>query len=75
MRHAFDPAARSDVFRRCLANLAQAGPIHSMRRRQQAPSSVPVAADWVRENIADRVELRSNVIGDLAFFEGAPARV
>ena len=43
--------------------------------RRDAESSVPVAANWVRENIADRVELRSNEIGDLAFFEGVPARV
>jgi hypothetical protein len=43
--------------------------------RKDADSSAPVAANWVRENIADRVELRSNEIGDLAFFEGVPARV
>ena len=43
--------------------------------RKDADSSVPVAANWVRENIADRVELRSNEVGDLAFYEGAPARV
>jgi hypothetical protein len=43
--------------------------------RKEADSSVIVAADWVRENIADRVELRSNVTGDRAFYEGAPARV
>jgi hypothetical protein len=29
----------------------------------------------VRENISDRVELRSNQIGDLAFYEGTPAKV
>lgn len=43
--------------------------------RKDADSSVPVAATWVRENVADRVELRSTEIGDLAFFEGALARV
>ena len=43
--------------------------------RKDAESAVPVAANWVREHIADRVELRSNEIGDLAFFEGVPARV
>jgi hypothetical protein len=43
--------------------------------RRDADASVPVAANWVRENIADRVELRSTKIGDLAFYEGAPARV
>jgi quinol monooxygenase YgiN len=42
---------------------------------KDADSSVPVAENWVRENISDRVELRSNQIGDLAFFEGATAKV
>jgi heme-degrading monooxygenase HmoA len=43
--------------------------------RKDADASTPVAANWVRENIAGRVELRSTEIGDLAFFEGVPARV
>jgi Antibiotic biosynthesis monooxygenase len=43
--------------------------------RNDADSSVPVAANWVRDNISDRVELRSNQIGDLAFYEGIPAKV
>ena len=43
--------------------------------RKDAEASVPVAANWVRENLAGRVELRSNEIGNLAFFEGALARV
>lgn len=43
--------------------------------RKDADSSAPVAANWVRENISDRVELRSNQIGDLAFYEGTPAKV
>jgi heme-degrading monooxygenase HmoA len=43
--------------------------------RKDADSSVPVAENWVRENISDRVELRSNQIGDLAFYEGTPAKV
>ncbi len=43
--------------------------------RKDAEASVPMAANWVRENIGDRVELRSTEIGDLAFFEGIPARV
>ena len=38
----------------------------------QAEAAAPVAATWVRERIADRVALRSNEIGDLAFFEGVP---
>ena len=43
--------------------------------RKDAESSVPAAANWVRENVANRVELRSTEIGNLAFFEGVPARV
>jgi heme-degrading monooxygenase HmoA len=43
--------------------------------RKEADAAVPVAADWVREHIANRVELRSTQIGDLAFVEGTPARV
>ena len=43
--------------------------------RTDADSSVPVAATWVRENVSDRVELRSSRIGDLAFYEGIPAKV
>ncbi len=43
--------------------------------RTDADSSVPVAANWVRENISDRVELRSSQNGDLAFYEGIPAKV
>ena len=41
----------------------------------QAEAAAPVAATWVREHVADRVELRSSEIGDLAFFEGVPATV
>jgi hypothetical protein len=41
----------------------------------QAEAATPVASNWVREHIGDRVELRSNEVGDLAFFEGVPARV
>jgi hypothetical protein len=43
--------------------------------RKDADAAVPVAATWVRENLGDQIELRSNQIGDLAFFEGAPAAV
>lgn len=43
--------------------------------RKEADASVPVAQRWVREHIAERVELRSTQIGDLAFFEGTPAKV
>jgi hypothetical protein len=41
----------------------------------QAEASTSVAATWVREHLADRVELRSSLVGDLAFFEGVPATV
>jgi hypothetical protein len=43
--------------------------------RAEAEASVPVAANWVREHLADRIELRSSQVGDLAFFEGVPATV
>jgi hypothetical protein len=43
--------------------------------RAQADAAAPVAATWVREHLADRVELRSNQVGDLAFFEGVPVTV
>jgi quinol monooxygenase YgiN len=42
---------------------------------KEADASVPVAADWVREQLGDRVVLRTTQIGDLAFFEGTPAKV
>jgi hypothetical protein len=41
----------------------------------QAEAAAPVAATWVREHLADRIELLSNQSGDLAFFEGVPAAV
>lgn len=43
--------------------------------RQDAESAVPVAATWVRENMNNRIELKSNQVGDLAFYEGVPAKV
>jgi heme-degrading monooxygenase HmoA len=43
--------------------------------RAHAEAASPIAATWVREHLADRVELRSNEVDDLAFFEGMPARV
>jgi hypothetical protein len=42
---------------------------------EQAEASVPMAATWVKQNLGDRVELRSNYVGDLAFFEGVPTTV
>jgi heme-degrading monooxygenase HmoA len=43
--------------------------------RKHADAAVPVAATWVRENLGDQIEIRSNQIGDFAFYEGAPATV
>lgn len=43
--------------------------------RDQAQAATPVAASWVRENLADRIELKTNTVGDLAFFQGVPATV
>jgi len=41
----------------------------------QAEAAAPVAATWVRDHLADRIELRSNQVGDLAFFEGVPTSI
>jgi heme-degrading monooxygenase HmoA len=46
----------------------------------EAEAAAPVAAAWVAEHISDRISLRSNYVGDLAFFQGvvteaAPATV
>ena len=43
--------------------------------RDQAEAAAPVAATWVGEHLADRIELRTNSVGDLAFFRGVPATV
>jgi hypothetical protein len=43
--------------------------------RKDAEAAAPVATNWVRDNLGDKVTLRSNVIGDLAFYEGVPAKV
>jgi hypothetical protein len=40
--------------------------------REQAEAAAPVAATWVGEHLADRIELRTNSVGDLAFFKGVP---
>ncbi len=42
---------------------------------KEADASVPVAERWVREHLANKVELKSTQIGDMAFFEGTPAKV
>ena len=41
----------------------------------EAEAAAPVATTWVSEHLADRVELRSNEVGDLAFFEGVTTSV
>jgi hypothetical protein len=41
----------------------------------QAEAATPMAANWVREHLSDRIELRSTQVGDLAFWEGVPATV
>ena len=43
--------------------------------RDQAKAATPVAASWVKENLSDRIALRSDYVGDLAFFQGVPATV
>jgi heme-degrading monooxygenase HmoA len=43
--------------------------------RKDADAAVGVSANWVRDHISDRVELRTNQVGDLAFYEGIPAKV
>ena len=42
---------------------------------EQAEAATPLAATWVQEHLADKVELRSNLVGDLAFYEGVPSTV
>ena len=43
--------------------------------RAQAEAASLVAATWVREHLANRIELTATHVGDLAFFEGALATV
>ena len=44
--------------------------ISQWETHEEAEAATPAAAAWVREHLADRVELRSDQAGDLAFFEG-----
>jgi heme-degrading monooxygenase HmoA len=39
--------------------------------RADADAAVEVAREWVAANVADRVTLTANRVGDLAFLEGA----
>ena len=43
--------------------------------REQAEKSTPMAAEWVRENLKDRLELKSTFVGDFAFWQGVKAPV
>jgi hypothetical protein len=45
------------------------------KTRENADAAVSVAARWIREHMSDKIELRSNWVGDMAFFEGVPAAV
>jgi hypothetical protein len=40
--------------------------------REQAEKSVSLAANWVKENVSDRVRLITSYVGDLAFLHGSP---
>jgi hypothetical protein len=46
----------------------------TFRTRKDADHAVGVPA-WDRAHIADRAELRTSQVGDLAFYEGVPAKV
>ncbi len=54
--------------KRCLS-------ISMWETRDQAQHATPVAASWVQNNLADRIKLTSNSVGDFAFFRGVPATV
>ena len=43
--------------------------------RKDADAASAVSAAWDRDHVADRVELKTNQVGDLAFYEGIPAKV
>ena len=43
--------------------------------REDAVASETVAATWTRENLGDKVMLKSSHVGTLAFLEGVPATV
>jgi uncharacterized protein YcbX len=40
---------------------------------QEAEAAAKAAADWVAENLADKVSLKANTIGDALFWDGATA--
>src|SRR5438093_12503509 len=39
---------------------------------EQAEAAAPVAAEWVKDNMAGELELRTNQTGDFAFWQGVP---
>ena len=41
--------------------------------REAAQNSVATAASWIKDNVADRVNLLTTSVGDLALFHGTPA--
>jgi len=43
--------------------------------RKDAEMASTVSEKWDRDHISDRAELRTNQVGDLAFYEGIPAKV
>jgi heme-degrading monooxygenase HmoA len=43
--------------------------------REDALAAETVAATWTRENLSDKVVLKSSHVGNLAFFEGVLATV
>lgn len=40
--------------------------------REQAHKSATTAANWVKDNMADRIRLVTSYVGELALFHGAP---
>ena len=45
------------------------------KTREQADRAVPVAAEWIAKNLGDKILLKENFVGDLAFFIGAEETV
>ena len=43
--------------------------------RKQADHAVPVAAEWIAKNLSDKILLKENFVGDLAFFTGVEETV
>lgn len=49
--------------------------ISMWQTREQAQAANPVAASWVKENLSDRLVLKNDSVGDLAFFQAVPEKV